>query len=100
MAEKSEVPSGWKTMAARPVGCRPCSCIGTTAVDIANRRSSVGWRRERLPRRTSRNPMAGAYDLRRGLRVRDAAEGGRVSAVVGVDIGTTSAKAAAFEPDG
>src|SRR6266496_1663479 len=67
---KSAVPSGWKTIAALPDGCRPSSVvIVTTAVLIANSRSSVGWRSVRLPRRMSKKPIRERLDARLQLRL-------------------------------
>src|SRR4051812_43113630 len=55
---KSAVPSGWKTIAARPELLRPSSVSSVTpAVLIANRRSGAGCLILRLPVRTSKRPM-------------------------------------------
>src|SRR4051812_13906997 len=70
IASKSLVPSGWKTIAAVPADFIPSSVSAfTTAVLIANRRSSVGWRSVFLPRRMSRNPTYRRLDARLQLRL-------------------------------
>src|SRR3954469_6060743 len=70
ICSKSEVASGWKTIAALPVLFSPSSISSVTcAVDIANTRSvGAGFLIARLPRRTSNSPMGdrlgGALQLR------------------------------------
>src|SRR3954454_15394684 len=60
MALKSDVASGWKTIAAVPRLTRSSSVSNVTyAVVIANSRSGAGLARSRLPRMTSRKPTPG-----------------------------------------
>src|SRR5690242_6632132 len=79
ICSKSEVASGWKTIAALPELLSP-SCISRVicAVVIANTRSvGTGFLIARFPRRTSKRPMperlGGALELRlEALQGRDA----------------------------
>src|SRR4051794_41331509 len=70
ICSKSDVASGWKTIAALPLLVRPSSISSVTcAVVIANTRSvGTGFLIARFPRRTSRRPMGerlgGALELR------------------------------------